>query len=192
MLIYLTSVNEIAVSSEAAQQEQWIRDMARQNTAALERLYENTKAAVYGFALSLLKNTHDAEDVLQDCFVQIYAAAPEYRAAGKPLAWILTITRNLCLQRLRERRRTAELPEEDWQPYLERCDSLSQDDRLVLEACLGYLKDEERHIVLLHAVAGFKHREIAALLDLPLATVLSKYTRTLRKLKHYCEGGRKR
>ena len=45
------------------------------------------------------------------------------------------------------------------------------------------LSEEERQIVMLHAVAGFKHREIAATLDLPLATVLSKYNRALKKLK---------
>jgi RNA polymerase sigma-70 factor (ECF subfamily) len=53
----------------------------------------------------------------------------------------------------------------------------------VLDACLGQLSDEERQIVVLHAVAGFRHREIAALLELPLPTVLSKYSRALKKLK---------
>ena len=45
------------------------------------------------------------------------------------------------------------------------------------------LSDEERQIVMLHAVAGFRHRETAALLTLPLPTVLSKYQRALKKLR---------
>lgn len=182
-MFYLTSVNEIAVIGEATQQELWIEEMASGSTASLAALYEQTKAAVYGFALSILKNTHDAEDVLQDCYVQVYAAAADYRPAGKPLAWILTITRNLCLQKLREHRRMSDLPEEDWEPYLRSRDEISQDDKIVLEICMRNLSEEERQIVMLHAVAGFKHREIAATLDLPLATVLSKYNRALKKLK---------
>ena len=53
--------------------------------------------------------------------------------------------------------------------------------------CLERLSDQERQIVALHAVAGFKHREIAALLELPLSTVLAKYARAIRKLKQYLQ-----
>ena len=58
-------------------------------------------------------------------------------------------------------------------------------DRLVLEAALKALGDEERQIVLLHAVSGLKHREIAADLGLPLSTVLSRYNRSLKKLQRF-------
>ena len=49
-------------------------------------------------------------------------------------------------------------------------------------------RDEERRIVLLHAVTGMKHREIAALLELTLPTVLSKYHRALKKMRSTLEG----
>ena len=55
--------------------------------------------------------------------------------------------------------------------------------RLVLETVLSALGQEEREIVMLHAAAGMKHREIASLLHLPLPTVLSKYNRALKKLR---------
>lgn len=58
-----------------------------------------------------------------------------------------------------------------------------------LDAALTALADDERQIVLLHAVTGWKHREIAGLLELPLSTVLSKYRRALLKLKTKLEGG---
>lgn len=183
-MLYLTSVNELAVTGEAENQERWIAEMANGNTAAVAALYENAKTAVYGFALSLLKNTHDAEDVLQDCFVKVFEASPTYRAEGKPLAWILTIARNLCLQKLREHKRNADIPEEDWEPYLASREEISVEDRVVLETCMKHLSEEERQIVMLYAVAGFKHREIASVLSLPLATVLSKYHRALKKLKN--------
>ena len=50
---------------------------------------------------------------------------------------------------------------------------------------------DERQVVTLHAVTGWKHKEIAALLDLPLSTVLSKYRRALQKLRDILEGGEK-
>jgi len=62
------------------------------------------------------------------------------------------------------------------------------DDRPLLQHALAGLGEEERRIVLLHAVTGMKHREIAALLELPLPTVLSKYHRALKKMRAYLEG----
>ena len=56
-------------------------------------------------------------------------------------------------------------------------------DAMALRAALELLKEDERQIVLLHASAGLKHREIAASLGMPLATVLSKYNRSIKKLK---------
>ena len=90
-----------------------LQEIAAGNRAALEALYRHTRPAVYGFALSILKNAHDAEDVLHDCYVAVWQAAG-YRTQGKPMAWLMTITRNLCLQLLRQRQKTADLPEEDW------------------------------------------------------------------------------
>lgn len=53
---------------------------------SLSRLYLSTRDAVYGFALSLLKNPHDAEDVLQDAYLAVWNSAPGYRSQGKPMA----------------------------------------------------------------------------------------------------------
>lgn len=184
-MITLTSVNTLKTEEDAASLDTYLTEIAQRNAAALASLYDCTSASVYSFALSILKNVHDAEDVLHDCYVTIYAAAEGYHPAGKPMAWILTITRNLCLQKIRERQKTTDLPPEDWERYLDTRDDVSCDDKLVIAACMNRLSDEERQIVVLHAVAGFKHREISALADLPLSTVLSKYNRALKKLKTF-------
>ena len=63
----------------------------------------------------------------------------------------------------------------------------AQEDKLALEAAMKCLGNEERQVVTLHALSGLNHREIAALLDMPLATVLSKYRRALVKLRDYLE-----
>jgi len=159
-----------------------IASIARGNDTMLETLYELTSAAVYGYALSILKNAHDAEDVLHDCFLCIHASAASYHATGKPLAWILKITKNLCLQKFREVKKQIETESVQIEAWPQTADV---EDRFVLEQYLNLLTAEEREILLLHIVAGFKHREIAAFLDLPLATLLSKHHRALKKLKKH-------
>lgn len=62
-------------------------------------------------------------------------------------------------------------------------DNISSEDNMILSECLNTLSEEERRIVVMHAVSGMKHKEIAEFLNMPLSTVLSKYNRSLKKLK---------
>lgn len=186
LTINLTSVTTQTNTEEI---DQYLLRIAVGDQNALSALYRATSTSIYGYALSFLKNTHDAEDVLQDCFVHVYHSAKGYVSEGKPLAWMITITRNLCLQRLREHSRYSDLPEEDWAPYINSHEGVSGDDKLILKECMQSLNDEERQIVVLHAVSGFKHREIASILQLPLSTVLSKYNRSLKKLQTALQKG---
>ena len=171
--------------------DQYLFRIAAGDQNAFSALYRATKTSVYAYALSVLKNTQDAEDVLQDCFLHVYHAANTYQSCGKPMAWIITIVRNLCLQRLREHKRFSDLPEENWEPYINSQEGISGEDRLILQECMQKLTDEERQIVILHAVAGFKHREIASVLRMPLATVLSKYNRSIKKMHSVLQNGEK-
>lgn len=183
MILCMTSTNETKLSTEANKLEDCILRISQNDREAFTTLYNEIRASVYGFALSVLKNCHDAEDILHDCYLSVISSACSYRPCGKPMAWILTITRNLCLMKLREYRRMGELPDEDWEKYLSEKESVSPEDRLIISECMLTLSDTERQIVVLHAVAGFKHREIAGILGLPLPTVLSKHSRALKKLK---------
>lgn len=159
--------------------EKCITRLALGDLEAMKPLYSEASASVYGFALSILKDSHDAEDILQDVFVKVYSAARSYRPQGKPMAWILTITKRLALMRLRERGKTTGLSVEN----AAGSDTTASDDAFVLRAAVNELGEPDGRIVILHAVSGLKHREIAELLSLPLPTVLSKYNRALKKLK---------
>ncbi|WP_312644702.1 RNA polymerase sigma factor [Hydrogenoanaerobacterium sp.] len=152
---------------------------------AFRALYCQTDRAVYGFALSILKNQQDAEDVMQDTYLKIRASAHLYQPRGKPMAWVLTITKNLARMKLRSKATVPCQPIEELDNRLDFSCVTNQEDRLVLEAALTLLKEDERQIVLLHALTGLRHREIAQLLEMPLATVLSKYNRSLKKLRQY-------
>lgn len=168
--------------------EKLLVQIAAGDQEALAQLYGRARGAVYALALSYVKNAHDAQDITQDTFVQIWDNAPQYRPKGSPMGWILTIARNLALMKLRRLQRHGELDEEQWNAIPADAPGVSPEDRLLLQNALAALEEQERRIVVLHAVTGLKHREIAALLELPLATVLSKYHRALKKLKLQLEG----
>ena len=155
---------------------------------ALAELYRRTKAAVYGMALSYLHSAHDAQDMTQDVFVRVWDCASQYRPTGSPMGWLLAVCRNLCLMQLRSDSRRAALTDAEWDAIPAEETGLSAAERVLLQHALAELGEEERRIVLLHAVTGLKHREIAALLELPLATVLSKYHRALKKMRSFLEG----
>ena len=189
MILVLGAMAQEARAANPREELEWlISGIAAGSREDLAELYRRTRAAVYGLALSYLKNGAEAEDVTQDTFVKVWSAAPSYRPQGKPMAWLLTIARNLALGQLRSAARIQDLSEAEWSAFAIESDTLTADDRTVLTAALGRLSDEERHIVVLHAVCGLKHREIAQFLGLALPTVLSKYHRSLKKLNVFLEG----
>lgn len=192
LFFWLTSPMEQSLPAQPAElDEALFPRIAAGDREALAELYRQTDSAVYGFILSILKNRHDAEDVLQDTYLQISRSAGSYRPQGKPMAWVLTVARNLARMRLRKEARS--VPVED----LESCgrpaaEESTDEDRLMLDSALRLLGEQERQIVLLHAASGLRHREIALLLGIPLSTVLSKYARSLAKLRKYWNGGTER
>lgn len=152
---------------------------------ALARIYEATKSTVYGFALSILKNKADAEDVMHDTYIQMFRNAASYQPMGKPLAWLLTITKRLAYNRLRDEKYPEDIAEHE--EAVQEHGTTQAEDRMLVDMAFEILEQTEREIVLLHAVSGMKHREIAELLDMNLNSVLSKYNRALSKMKKELE-----
>ena len=188
MLMVMISTIEEGAGPDRSELEALLLRVAAGDQDAFAQIYHRTRAAVYALALSILKNTHDAQDITQDAFVRIWDSAPGYRAQGSPMAWILTITRNLARMHLRQSARHVDLDEAEWDAIPADLPDVTPEDRHLLQTALASLSDEERRVILLHAVSGLKHREIAAVLELPLPTVLSKYHRALKKLRAFVKG----
>lgn len=155
-------------------------------------LYEQSRNAVFSYALSLLRNYDDAEDAAQDTFLKIRSAAHLYKPLGKPMAWVITITRNICLMKLRELKKNTDSPIDDLDFQADRDNPGlaafgDAEDRFVLAKAMEQLAEDECQIIFLHAVSGLRHREIADIVGMPLATVLSKYRRGLKKLRKSLE-----
>ncbi len=187
LLLYFTSLNTAAAKDDSVL-ENCIAQIAQGDRSALEVLYNETKTSVYAYAISLLKNATDAEDVMQDCFITINSSAEGYIAHGKPMAWIMTIVKNLCFMRMRQQKKTVSV--EFFEPAITEVEGLTPEQRCILTECMASLTQQEHQIVVLYTVAGFKHREIAVFMGLPLPTVLSKYHRAIKKLRErLTEGG---
>ena len=173
--------SDIGASDARPPDDGLILRIAEGDTAALEVLYRQTSASVYGFALSILRDPTAAEDVMQDTFVSVMQSASSYQPSGTPMAWLLTIARNLALMRLRKAENKNisfdELfhVEDPHNAYRE------MENHMVLDKVLRLLTDSERQIVMLHALSGLKHREVADLLDIPQATAISRYNRALHQ-----------
>mgnify|MGYP004553796797 FL=1 len=187
-MLSMLMTTEYAPAEDRRELQRLLRCIAAGEREALAALYQRTRTAVYGLALSYLRNAHDAQDLTQDVYVQVWDCAALYRPTGSPMGWLLAVCRNLCLMRLRREERHAALSEEEWDAIpMQEC-GLDTEERVLLQNALESLGEEERRIVLLHAVTGLKHREIAALLELALPTVLSKYHRALKKMRSCLEG----
>ena len=187
-MLSMLMTTEYAPAEERRELQRLLRRIAEGEREALAALYQRTRTAVYGLALSYLRNAHDVQDLTQDVYVQVWDCAAQYRPTGSPMGWLLAVCRNLCLMRLRREERHAALSEEEWDAIPAPECGLDADERALLQGALATLGEEERRIVLLHAVTGLKHREIAALLELALPTVLSKYHRALKKMRSCLEG----
>ena len=128
-----------------------IHNIADGDRGALAELYKLTNKDVYAFALSILKNIHDAEDVLQDCFVRIYSSAGSYSDRGKPMAWILTITKNLCLKCIRSSQRRVSLFDKEWSFSPPDEFESSADDRIMLSKL--EIEMDHEHGVMIYEVS---------------------------------------
>lgn len=182
MIVFLALTTE-EIQDRNSKIEDLIALISNGDTASMGNLYDLIKTDVFAYALSKTGNKHDADDITQDTFVQIYKYAKQYAPKGKPMAWIITIELNLIRRQAQLKARTT--------PFGEGLENTSSGENVeekvinnaFLLQLLKNLSEEEREVVTLHLVSGMKHREIAKLLGKPLSTVLSKYNRAIKKLR---------
>ena len=172
-----------AVKKAPADVDGLLKLVAAGNKDALAELYAQTKGSVYAYALSTLRSRADAEDVMQDVYVMIWQNAGSYKSVGRAMGWIIALTKNACLMKIRSRRFISDEPIDPAAISDTALAAVSPEEAAAVRLCLTSLGGTDREIVILHAVSGLKHREIAKLLGLPLSTVLSKYQRSVKKLK---------
>lgn len=153
------------------------------NYKKLYRLFEELKNPIFRYALSITKNYHNAEDVLQDTFVEIIKNAGKYEKGSNPKAWIFAIVRNHCLDVLKKNRKNEDIEDEKIaNMVLPHGNDFSEKNIFVNEG-LESLEEDEKQIVLLHIYAGLKLKDIADIMNIPYNSVRSKYGYSIEKLR---------
>ncbi|WP_308579406.1 RNA polymerase sigma factor [uncultured Oribacterium sp.] len=167
--------------------DELIFSLAKGNREALKIIYEKSINPLYAYVLSLTTNKYDTEDVLQETYVSIAENAASYHGGNKAMAWIFRIARNFTLMHFRKEKNKESIHEVEEAVDAKYSFSFVEnaDHRMLLESAMEILEEEERQILFLHAVAGWKNREIAEYLGKNLNTVLSKYQRSIKKLQEH-------
>jgi RNA polymerase sigma-70 factor (ECF subfamily) len=158
------------------------------DAAALRVLYDSCSARALSLAYRVLGTRSEAEDVVQETFVQVWRQAASYDATrGGAMAWIATIARSRALDRLRTRSASdrAVARSEDPDPPLQQAPAelaAQRELRSQVIAALAALPKEQRSAIELAYYEGLSHSEIAARLGDPLGTVKTRVRLGLAKL----------
>lgn len=170
--------------------------MARGDERAIEELYDRHARPVYSLALRILQDPADAEDVVQEVFVQAWLQASRYDAArGAVAAWLLTTARSRAIDRARARRARPDLPGGTLPPIdvpdsgqLPDAQLLSAEHVARVRSALSDLPTLQRAALELAYYEGLSHVEIAARLEQPLGTVKTRIRLAMIKLRESLAG----
>ncbi len=132
--------------------------------------------------MSILKNYHDAEDVMQEAFLKVKLQAGSCRNFENVSGWLIRVTKNTALDFIRKKKDVidGDLAGENFRTEEE---STIADHSIFINQLFHELKDEERQIVVLHLVADLTHKTIAKTLNLPLTTVKWRYRKAILHLE---------
>ncbi|MEO6967905.1 MAG: sigma-70 family RNA polymerase sigma factor [Rhodanobacteraceae bacterium] len=165
-----------------------LRAVADGDRNAFAELYRRTSSKLFGVCLRMLHERGDAEDVLQEVFTAVWRRAGSFDAArAGAMTWLITMTRNRAIDRLRQRRE-APLDEAterelvDDQPTPAANTETSQQRRR-LERCLDTLDPQQKTAVRAAFFAGLTYNELATRSGVPLATMKSWIRRSLIRLR---------
>jgi len=174
---------------EPDQLRAWLAAAGRQDAAAFRALYDAAAPKLFGFALRILRKRELAEEALQEGFVSIWHAAPNYQAGlAAPLTWMAAIVRNKALDILRRTDDTLELDvtmdallRDDASTPAE-ASEMSSDAR-ALASCMSRLENLHRLAIGLAFFHDLSHTEVAQRMSLPVGTIKTWIRRGMEKLK---------
>ncbi|MFD0205134.1 RNA polymerase ECF family sigma subunit [Saccharothrix carnea] len=152
---------------------------------AFSELVRRHRDRMWAVALRTLRDPEEAADALQEAFISAFRAAASFRAESQVTTWLHRIVVNACLDRMRRRqtRPTVPLPEAGpGEPVAPRDAMAERETRLVVQAALNELPEEQRAPIVLVDVEGYSVAETAQLLGIAEGTVKSRCARGRAKL----------
>ena len=154
--------------------------------AAQYQLYNLYSKAMYNICYRMCNSSEEAEDVLQEAFINAFSHLEHYKGTASFGAWLKRIVVNNAINHIRRRRMNL-VPLEDHE-YSVADQEFSSDEDLILEVekvkeCVNKLPDGYRVVFSLYLMEGYDHKEIAEILGVTESTSKSQYNRAKKKLK---------
>jgi RNA polymerase sigma-70 factor (ECF subfamily) len=171
-----------------------LQQIASGDREAFRRFYDRYVSLTFTFALRLLGSRSEAEDLLQEVFLQVWRQAQSYSPErGSPEAWFITMTRSRAIDKLRSRRRREMSPlSPDEPPRVEggrpaEPPTQASEAKLTVQGVLTKLPETQRVVLELAYFDGLTQSEIAARLGEPLGTVKTRMRAGLERLRGLLE-----
>jgi RNA polymerase sigma-70 factor, ECF subfamily len=167
-----------------------IRQVANQDRDAFSQLYDRFSSLVFTLAMRMLRARSDAEDLLQEVFVQVWRQAQSYSAErGSPEAWIINIARSRAIDKIRSiRRMEKSFVLTDDPARAESSDNVESsvaesEARMAMNSALANLPETQRKVLELAYFSGLTQTEIATRLAEPLGTVKTRMRSAIQRLR---------
>lgn len=161
---------------------------------AFELVYRQTSAKLFGVCLRIFPERHEAEEALQDAYLTIWNRAAGYQPGrASPISWLVAVTRNRAIDRLRASGKARYAPLDDAAEVADpapRADAqlLAASDDDALHDCINGLASRDAHFIRSAFMGGATYGQLADAEATPLATVKSRIRRALIKLRACMEG----
>ncbi|MGH7950980.1 MAG: sigma-70 family RNA polymerase sigma factor [Limisphaerales bacterium] len=173
-----------------------LRRIGAKDRAAFAEFYDKYSSLLFSLAAKILNNAAEAEDVLQEVFAQIWDKADSFDPQlGKPLSWVITLTRNKAIDSIRGSVRRSRLLEEatvefflDGQAGVANETVHGRERSESIRSAVTELPGEQRHAIEMAFFSGLTQNEISEKLHEPLGTVKARIRRGLLKLRNQLEG----
>ncbi|HEV7397462.1 MAG TPA: sigma-70 family RNA polymerase sigma factor [Pyrinomonadaceae bacterium] len=163
--------------------------IAKRDEAALASLYDRYRLILFGLLVRILGSREEAEDILQEVFIQVWRRAADFDAErGKPFTWLVTLARSRAIDRLRqlsarERLATASAQEAPPEASDAASDTYRSEQKEIVAGALGQLPEDQKQTLLLAYFEGLTQTEIASRLNTPLGTIKTRMRTGMIKLR---------
>ena len=184
--------------SNALDEIDLIRRIIQRDEKALGALYDRYAKLLFSFILSVVKKQEEAEDVLQELFVQIWEKASSFDVnRGNVYTWLFTLARNRAIDRLRSKQHRAEgRSDPDFQIELipnpldpSPFDAVVMREQAeTVRTALQNIPQDQREVIQIAYFGGLSQSEIAASLNVPLGTVKTRMRQGMKKLLNQLRG----
>ena len=186
--VFIVVFNQTALNPDFEQQK-LVEACKRGERSAQQRLYNQYSKAMFNTCVRMLKIEADAEDALQNAFIDVFTKLDSFRYESTIGAWIKRIVINTCINHLKKRR----LQTTDWDESIpEPIETVSDDGEQEyqvsrIKGAMEELPDGYRVVFSLYLLEGYDHGEISEILQISEATSKSQFSRAKQRIREILE-----